>query len=830
MTSSWIHQRWEISRAATRPPTRAGAAAFVLALAIAWSAVFSSASAQTQTGAGVQIFMQIVGTTPDWQEMSLTLSRLEVSGQDANGRRYTVTAFEGSHTVTIPRSAQGLARFVAAGETIPGRIDQVRLTIADAAITVSASDTSTSPRVIPVVFTDDALLVQAPRPLSVAAGETRSLVTPLRLGVDAVLARDGQIAVRPTVAASLLATVRPENFLNGDEILIDGPSEEFPELGITVMRAKALDPTTTSIRDVIVHGGTGALVSLSDLHAQNEAVWRSAHGVLDRELVQRLESLGSTDVVAADLWVDVPGPATFLGTATTASALDVQLTAFLEERRAAAQPILDGLRSTLEAAGATIVGVDSSPAVIRIQATPPVLEQVAHMANILQVSQTRLTTGDVISTDSATDLIQQPLQLAHALGAGRDLRIGIVEPEACIRTTHEAFQFVTFEEAVGGCGASGIAARGGHSTAVAGALAAFIPPSPFPNPGRPETGLAGLFGGRILSHNNCSIPPAMIARNPHLVNFSCTDDQWLDGKDPYMDYAVYTHRIFVANGSGNLVADGPQDLPVYCPSYNSVCVGGYNHRGTVGRGNWGDDIPGGRWRNPLRTGREKPDLIGPTGDQLPSYQGDTRYESRGGTSFSTPFVVGTAGLLMANFPQKLLGNPTLTRATLLASATHSIPGQQPVALINDGVDDKTGAGAPRGDRALQILDDDKFVTAFIDRGRDFDSSGYLTIPLPNFGASPGEKVRVVMTYDHCQVETVSMPERLQADLDLIVYGNGVVRSNNSHVDNTEIVEFTATEQTGISMRVRAQYWDPCFDGSRKTHFAIAWDRLSPEVQ
>ena len=829
MTNGLMHHRRRNSWYATRPPTAACAAVCLVALAIAWSTAFSTASAQTQSAPGVQIFTQIVGTTPDWQEISLTVSRLEVIGQSLDGTRYAVRAFEGTRTVTIPRSAEGLARFVAAGETVPGRIDQIRLTIAAASITL-ATDTSTTPRVIPVVFTDDVLLIQAPRTLSVMAGQTRSLVTPIRLGIDAVIARDGRIAIRPMVSASLMGTVRPEDFLNGNEILIEGPSAEFPELGITVMRAKALDPATPSLRDVIVNGGTGALVSLSDLRAQNEEVWRAAHGVLDRELVQRLDAVENTAVVAADVWVDVPGPSTFSATASTASELDVAHAAFLEERRAAAQSILDALRSALDAAGARIVSVDSSPAIIKIEAPASLFEQVSRMPNVFQVSQSRLTPGDVINTGSARDMVQEPLQLAHALGAGRDLRIAVVEPEACIRDTHEAFQFVTFDEPApgGGCGASGFAARGGHSTAVAGALAAFVPPSPVPNPGRPAAGLVGLFGGRMLSHDACSIPPQVIARNPHLVNFSCTDPDWLDGKDPFMDYAVYTHRVFVANGTGNLDADGPQDLPVFCPAYNSVCVGGYNDRLTIGK--WVDDIPAGRWRNPLATGREKPDLVGPIGGKMPHFAADTAYATVGGTSFSTPFVVGMAGLMIANFPQKLLANPTLTRAVLLASATHPLVGQQPVPLINDGIDDKAGAGVPRGDRALQILDDDKFVTAFVDRGQHFDANGYLTIPLPGLSASPGEKVRVVLTYDHCQVETVSMPDRLQADLDLIVYANGVGLTNSSHVDNKEIVEFTAEEQTGISLRVKAQYWDPCGNGKRQTHLAIAWDRVPSSVQ
>jgi hypothetical protein len=81
----------------------------------------------------------------------------------------------------------------------------------------------------------------------------------------------------------------------------------------------------------------------------------------------------------------------------------------------------------------------------------------------------------VLATSAATDLVQEPLQLVHALGYGRDLRIGMVEPEACVRTTHEAFQLVTFEDPLSPCSSQGPAAHAGHSTGVAGSLATFVP-------------------------------------------------------------------------------------------------------------------------------------------------------------------------------------------------------------------------------------------------------------------------------------------------------------------------------------------------------------------
>jgi hypothetical protein len=94
----------------------------------------------------------------------------------------------------------------------------------------------------------------------------------------------------------------------------------------------------------------------------------------------------------------------------------------------------------------------------------------------------------------------------------------------------------------------------------------------------------------------------------------------------------------------------------------------------------------------------------------------------------------------------------------------------------------------------------------------------MTIRIPDFVARRGDTVRVAMTYDQCQINEVSLYDRMQADLDMTVFARGVAYANNSHVDNTEMVQFTASDQTGVSIRVarpvlgsvlRRQPPDPC---------------------
>jgi hypothetical protein len=189
-------------------------------------------------------------------------------------------------------------------------------------------------------------------------------------------------------------------------------------------------------------------------------------------------------------------------------------------------------------------------------------------------------------------------------------------------------------------------------------------------------------------------------------------------------------------------------------------------------------------------------------------------------------VVGTAALLLANFGEKLFANPTLMRAALMASAAHGFPNQPHVPNYADGIDDRAGAGAVRGDRAKEIMQENQYFTRVIDRNVDFDSNGYLK-DFISFNAQAGDTVRIVMTYDQCQVNTNSASDKIQADLDMSVLGDGRTRTNYSTVDNTEMMEFVTSTQSSFTIRVKAQFWDPCSNGSRATKFAIAWDAISP---
>lgn len=788
----------------------------------------------------VQVFFQLEGNTPDWLQMDLSVARLDVGGIDpVTGKRFLVTAFEGEQLVSIPRDAEGSPRFIISGPAVEGLIDRILVTINSASLMTQPPGDSQSPKVVPVQVRDNALKLRPPQPFNLTPGDVVSVVAIIQIGKDAVLTKSDVVALNPTYTVDLFVP-GPENYLVGSEVLFAGPPADFQQLGVRAKRAKALNESTGDVRNIVVDERTGAPVSFSELRSRNEAAWRSEHGALAPALVQKLETLGNTDMLAVDVWVPVPGSSIFVTDGTSAAERDAHFEVYLAAERATAKPVLDELATALHDTGVTIESIELTPPVLHVLASRKALEAIAvSIPGAIRIAETVKDTGAVLTTNASHDLVQEPLQLAHLLLYGTDLRIALVEWNACVNTTHEIFKSVVFEEPGDGACAEGLEAEGGHSTKVAGALAAVVPPPPFnPTTRRPPPGLTGLFQGKMFFAGGCSINEKVLSRSPHLVNLSCIS---LDASDPvnpldlnsvYLDYAVFTKRVFVANGAANVpVGEDPSRLPVACWAYNSLCVGAYAFGERTGLGNFDDDFLVQRWLNRPDTGREKPDIVGPNQDYLPAWDVDNGYHAdSGGTSFATPWVVGTAALLMANFGSELINNPTLTRATLMASASHSFDGYQPVPLFADGVDDRAGAGVPRGDRAKHILQENQyFARDSVSQTADFDSNGYLR-DFISFNADPGDKVRIVMTYDQCTVNTNSTLDKLQADLDMIVLGDGTTRVNNSHIDNTEMLEFTSSTRSSYNVRVKAQHWDACIDGTHRTHLAIAWDVIPPYEQ
>jgi hypothetical protein len=252
----------------------------------------------------LQLFVNVSGEVPNWQQVSLTVLRVDVAGLDATtGKRFLVRGFSGSQHVIVPRSAAGSARAVVNAATQAGRIDQVVLTLGASTVTTQG-DGGRTPRVLPIVLKNNILLLKPSRPVVLNVGDTASLVMPITFGVNAVLARDGSLALGPTVSADAFVP-QPENFVNPGEIAIVGPTQQFPATGVRIVRSKIVDPATGNVRDLTLRSD-GAVVSFSDLRWQNEETWRGQHGALTPELVQQLASAPAATPVRVDIWCACP--------------------------------------------------------------------------------------------------------------------------------------------------------------------------------------------------------------------------------------------------------------------------------------------------------------------------------------------------------------------------------------------------------------------------------------------------------------------------------------------------------------------------------------------
>lgn len=466
------------------------------------------------------------------------------------------------------------------------------------------------------------------------------------------------------------------------------------------------------------------------------------------------------------------------------------------------------------------------------------------------------------ATDAARDLGQGVLFAAHEQGAGRDLVIAVYEPGACVDRDHPAFEQVHFLPRLPSASCdergSGGAAVLSHSTKVASALAGV----------RWDRDYTGLFGGTLIdADSSAGTWEDLIASDPDFINLSRT----IAPINAYaIDAAVYANRIFVANGAGN---DGTNESDrTRCFAYNSVCVGGYLHEGSLGPGSYYDDRHAGAasWRNSPQSGREEPDLVGPFRQALAVSGG--QYELEGGTSYATPSVIGLAALLTANFPDTLQREPTLMRALLMASASHRVLDPETpwfgAPVIGDAVDDRSGAGAPRGDRAEAIVQGGRTFAKSIDHEADVEPNGRLRDSI-TLSVSEDAIVRVALAWDQCPIQVTEDADVLTVDLDLKVRGPGislqdfesgiseVIRdpsegsvpnpfvglgsgvgetwierltyreilvSNPSRVDNYELVEFRAPVGGEYRIEVDSVRWDACpYDGLRRTNVALAWD-------
>jgi hypothetical protein len=528
-----------------------------------------------------------------------------------------------------------------------------------------------------------------------------------------------------------------EPYVVENEEVVSIATTSYSLSGTTLLQSKLFDKENGELRDVVIDADSGGITDIGTVRAEEERRWLETYGALDFSLIEHLQ-------------LATPGERQEIVIFPKANA-----TATQSRKGKKSKDPLETLRSVLHKSG--VRGAKSYPEAghIRVLASIEDIRQiVAFLPEVAAAYPWEEPAS--LGLKAAEDLIQAPLAPAHANGFGDDLTIAVYEPNACIHRGHPDFQDVTFDSRIGfdvNCPAG---TGGLHTTPVAGMLAAIRQGE--------TTESIGLYRGHVFDVESPS-SRAMYERDPDFVNISATTDP---SNAKSMDEAVYARRIFIANGSGN------DSNVARCYSYNALCVGGYHHSNTLGRSQFGDDTPAGSWLNDPLSGREEPDVVG-TYSVSSARSSGFGYAPEHGTSFATPSITGLAALLTANFESDLRRDPTLVRAVLMASASHPIANPDVAAptvpAINDGIDDRSGAGAPRGDRGKAILQQRNFLSENLNRDADFTNGGKLDRSI-SFEAGRGNTVRVALAWDQCPVNVLSNRDALVADLDMMVDGPG----------------------------------------------------------
>lgn len=558
--------------------------------------------------------------------------------------------------------------------------------------------------------------------------------------------------------------------LGRDEVVLATFAKRFELTDDRLSIAKVMDQSSGQIREIVLSTYTGDETSYETSARDFRDAWLAHYGPVDRSLARHFDGEGT------------PGELLAMAVEAEAGELQALHSQVTEEM---------GLQAEIDGGQLVVTGGAGA------------LRSVAQLPGI--EAATLVEAKENLALTVAEEMNQEPLAVAHRVGWGHWIQAAVWELDACINRGHPHFASIDWEPRHSGT-ACYTSAQAGHSTKVTGVLAA----------DRGADATVGIFRGHVfdVDARSNAAEADMWSRNPHIVNASFTIGPH-DGRD--IDREVYDRGIFVFNGSGNGDA-GTADARCY--AYNALCVGGFTDNDTPT--NFGDDaVAGGsRYLNYSASQREVPQVVGPWRVRSTArYNGGTVADS--GTSYSTPAVAGTAGLLLANYAWPLWRKPALLRAVLMASAqAHPVTagGERRIPSFSDALDDKAGVGVPHGGRAKQIMDNNQFWS------RDLTPTDLGEVASINVSSS--ERLRVVLAWDQCPGYDVFAPE-LNADLDMVVLGpSGQTFSNLSRVDNYEAVEFVAPASGAYRVMLSAPTWNPCASegGARRVPVGLSWTK------
>jgi hypothetical protein len=330
-------------------------------------------------------------------------------------------------------------------------------------------------------------------------------------------------------------------------------------------------------------------------------------------------------------------------------------------------------------------------------------------------------------------------------------------------------------------------------------------------------------------------------------------------------YGSHAPWPFIAIPSGNYTSGDSTSLNL---AWNPLTVGGVDDQGT-GSSRTDDVVDAtSRWTNPTigtsYVDWEVPSVVAPSLDQVTD--GQTDYN--GGTSMASAQVAGIATqVLSTNTAMETWPEPI--RALIICSADQDVDTTVGQMDLNDGTDDKGGAGEVNGQLAVTLADTSNRLNVENTatwRGYNFGSlrQGPLCDPVnnnppgcypdqvpqnttwnhyyhikwdPNVSGNPSlssPKTRVVFTWDaHASCSGVgtgsatcvdNTSHYIDADFDIYVYrdsDNHMMAYSDTVASNWEMVEFVPAAGVSYTVKIVVNGW--WLSSGVATYYGMAWN-------
>jgi subtilisin family serine protease len=590
---------------------------------------------------------------------------------------------------------------------------------------------------------------------------------------------------------------------------------QFAELDLTVTSAKVVDP------EGAVHGVafdiTGNEVDVDGLAAEASAVRRAQFGAVDPTLDTLLQN-APDEPRAVLIWLREPASAHLpdrpeaAGKPLEPSEID-RIYADLDARRGElVAPLVDAVLADILRFDERAVGLTPTPAI----AATLDAKQIGALAGDERIDM--IYDAPVATTELGVAKQTTGVTQVHGTGLdGTGVRVGVVEVGGrtesaswLIRPVQQNTTNVCANPTQHTTNVTSVIA--GHRVNVFGQIVG-------------EDGVSKRAD--VLVGGSCTGVTAQLQAaatraadwGARTINLSWGSDTNLvtGGGDRFFDEMVHNRWRTIVKSAGNRNCGntgGPGGMPdadVTNPglAYNVITVGGLDDRGTA---QWSDDTmyACSSFGDPTSQNgdREKPELVAPAANIEMVDPGPANLAVDSGTSFAAPHVTGVTALLMQQ-NSRLTIWPEITRAILMASATHNIEGSTRLS-------DQDGAGGMAADRASGIVGNPPAWN-----GVAFNCSTPHTLDLTTraMGRRTHHRVAISWTTDPAFADYTTRPS---ADIDLqVVDSLGHVVATSASFDNTtEIVEFDSW--TAGTYTVRAIN----FRCDRSTFLGWAWDTSS----